>query len=76
MVFWNTAPGSLVKVDRRLKADSHLTTRHRHDPTTTGRENIITVTLNGPVHIQRQRHDTTETRHRHDSDNRQTLKES
>jgi hypothetical protein len=50
-----------------LKAYSHLSTRHRHDPTKTRQENIVTVTLNGPVYIQRQRHD---------SDNRQTLKES
>jgi hypothetical protein len=46
----------------RLKADSHLATRPDID--TTG--NIVTVTVNGPVHIQRQRHD---------SDNRQILKD-
>jgi hypothetical protein len=49
-----------------LRLFPHLTTRHRHQPSTR-QENIVTVTLNGPVHIQR---------HRHDSDNRQTTKES
>jgi hypothetical protein len=50
-----------------LRLFPHLTTRHRHVPTTTRQGNIVTVTLNWPVHIQR---------HRYDSDNRQTLKES
>jgi hypothetical protein len=50
------------KVLNRIKVDLH-----RHDPTTTRQKNIVTVTLNGPVNIQRQRHVI---------DNRQTVKES
>jgi hypothetical protein len=42
----------------RRKADSHLTTRHRHYPTTTLQKNLIAIEWNGPVHIQRQRHDS------------------
>jgi hypothetical protein len=49
--------GNGGKTCRELfKVDSHLTTRHRADPTTTRQENILTITLNGLVYIQRQRH--------------------